>query len=197
MNFYKTRRITIITMYFLLFAYVFGAEQTWTDKKIPGPFKVPAPLNEDSMASAFKSWAGTSKTPLGLECRFPNLTQHFPRKPGMIICSLDLTDMSINDSLKRMMEFLPDYKAKFDEDGMVIVRPVKTTQLDRVVEKFVLTDVSAIKALEAVRQIYEPDYIAPDRPIEPPTSGESDIIKTARENFNKRFENKRVKPFFS
>lgn len=189
MIFNKTRGTTIIELCFLLMAYVFGSAQTWKDKNTP-PFKVLTPLNEASMASAFRSWSGISKTPIGLECRFPDVKRHYVRGHGTISCFLDLTDMNIIDSIKKMMEYFPDYRIQFDEDGMVIIRPVKRTQLDRVVDKFVLTDSSTIKALEEVRRIFEPDYVTPDYPIDPPQSGESEYSKMGREAFNKRFEKK-------
>jgi hypothetical protein len=70
---------------------------------------------------------------------------------------------------------------------MLIMRPKEITPLDRIVPRFTLGSASLVKATEAVRRIFEASYILRAYPAVASPSGESEISKLRREQYNERF----------
>ncbi len=70
---------------------------------------------------------------------------------------------------------------------MLILRLKGASALDRNVPRFTLTNASLAGAAEAVRRIFEPGYILPDVPLQPPATEDTDRARQYRDQYNERF----------
>jgi hypothetical protein len=97
---------------------------------------------------------------------------------------------SVAASITEMMNQIPEYQARF-EDGILVICPLKMgggSPLDRVVPHFKLVEAGMVKAAEAVRRIFEPDYVLPFEPMTAPDTGDTDAAKRRRDEYNERFK---------
>ena len=156
-----------------------GLTQEVREKKL-SEFKVVLPLTDALLMPAIRMWSAASGIPIGVEGRYPTKPP-LRTESGGLFAVCDLTGMGIRESIVKMMKQSPQYRAGFDDDGMLILRPKKATALDRKVPRFTLTDASLVRAAEVVRQIFEPDYMHPATPIPTPTSFDTEQAKEYRD----------------
>lgn len=165
---------------------MFGMAQEPAEKMLR-QFRVPLPLTEYNILPVIRMWALATETAIGVECLFP-APLAATVEPGRVMSLLDLSGMGVRSSIEKMMREVPQYQARFTQEGVLILRLKGADALDQVVPRFSLTNASLARAAEAVRQILEPGYVLPDAPLQPPITGDTYRARQYREQYNERFK---------
>jgi hypothetical protein len=164
-----------------------GLAQEHGSEKYIRVFRIPLPIEESMATGIIVSWSRVTGIPVGVEGVFRTGGSN-TYEPGRVVSSLDLSGMEIHESIAKMIEYMPQFKIS-DYGDMAVFRLKASTALDRKVDRFVLNNATYLQALEKIRQIYDPTWIAPDRP-QVPTPGvtqDNEIAKQARDRYNARF----------
>ncbi len=166
----------------VLLGAMHGFTQSGSEKMVRH-LRLALPITPSTISSAAMLWSGATGIQTGVECQFSG----GPRQEGRILSFLDLSGMSIPESVDEMMKQIPQYQATWMGEFLLLRPRDGNGVLDRVVPRFSLRQASLVSAVQAVRQIYEPDYVIRALPQSAPAD-EGDYARQKREQYNARFK---------